>query len=393
MAEEVGVIGGEQEFERQRASWLELFYDLAYVAAIAQLTYLLISAEGTLIEYAQFLLIFLMVFLSWLGAVIYRNFRGELDDGFERVATIIQMFFALIMSVFLQEAFGAGAVGFIIGYVGTRIVWQVLLVRSYILEPETAPESYNIVWSTRVAIVVWLASLFVPQPFQTLMWVVALGIELLAPYTRGITKPVENKIRTLNKFHLPERFGLFTILVMGESFIVVAVVNNIADGIITPINGLIATATFLMIAGLWWLYFTHVERFAMGRRFRLFSYIYTHLPILIGIMLIAVGTKVGMLGKAYGTDPFTLIAAGLIFTLIGFNVMKFATGQRAADLFWPTAVFVGLIIVGVYINTLPFLYSLFVLAAFFFGYILFENKQCGKHCVKAKQPATELQSS
>ena len=393
MAEEARVIAEEQEFERQRASWLELFYDLAYVAAIAQLTYLLISAEGTFIEYAQFLLIFLMVFISWLGAVIYRNFRGELDDGFERVATLVQMFFALIMSVFLQEAFGAGAAGFVIGFVGTRIVWQVLLVRSYMLEPETAPESNNIVWSNRVAIIVWLASLFVPQPFQTLMWVIALVIEFAAPYTRGITKPVENKVRILNKFHLPERFGLFTILVMGESFIVVAVVNNIADGIITPVNGLIATATFLMISGLWWLYFTHVERFAMGQRFRLFSYIYTHLPILIGIMLIAVGTKVGMLGKAYGTDPFTLIAVGLILTLIGFNALKYATGQRVRQLFWPTAIFVGIIIVGVYVNTLPFIYSLYILAAVFFGYILFENKQCGKHCLKAKQQETTLQSS
>lgn len=380
MSEEVGAIREEQEFELQRASWLELFYDLAYVAAIAQLTYLLIEANGTVIEYIGFIFIFLMVFFSWFGAVVYRNLQGELDDGFERVATIVQMFFALIMSVFLQEAFGAGAAGFVIGYAGTRAVFSVLLSRSYRLDPENAPRSKNLLWANRIAIAMWLGSIFVPQPFQFVVWALALGLELTSPYSRGITTPIENKTRILNKFHLPERLGLFTILVMGESFIVVAVVNNIAEGIITPINGIIATASFLIIAGLWWLYFTHVDRFAMGRQFRLFSYVYTHIPILIGIMLIAVGTKIGMLDKAYGPDPFLLLASGLATTLIGFNLMKYATGQRLAQVFWPTIIFVGLLVIGVTVNTLPFIQALYILAAFFFGYILYENKECDRHC-------------
>lgn len=329
-------VRAEQEFDRQRTSWLELFYDLAYVAAIAQLTYLLIATNGTLLEYAQFALIFVMVFLSWLGAVIYRNLRGELDDNFERIATIIQMFFALVMSVFIQEAFGAGATGFIIGYAGTRLVWQALLVRSYELEPERAPRSRNIAWGSRIAIFLWISSIFVPQPYQQLIWVLTLILELTLPYTSGTMRTVENPTRILNKFHLPERLGLFTILVMGESFIVVAVVNNIADGIITPTNGLIATASFLIIAGLWWLYFRHVEYFAMGRRFQLFPYIYTHLLILVGIMLIAVGTKIGMLDRGLGPDPFMFVVVGLSLTLVGFNGLKYATGQRLVQLALPT---------------------------------------------------------
>ena len=115
-----------KSFERRRATWLELFYDLAYVAAVAQLTYLLIEVEGSLVEYAQFFFLFLTVFISWLGAVVYRNFRGEEENKFERLITILQMFFALVMSVSLQEAFGVGAVGFVVGYVGTRYLFTLL---------------------------------------------------------------------------------------------------------------------------------------------------------------------------------------------------------------------------------------------------------------------------
>ena len=106
-----------------------------------------------------------------------------------------------------------------------------------------------------------------------MMWVIALITEFLVPYISGTWKKPERFTRRLvNKFHLPERLGLFTILVMGESLIVVAVVNNIADGLISLPNALIATFGFLIIAILWWLYFNHVERFAMGKRFNLYSY-------------------------------------------------------------------------------------------------------------------------
>lgn len=380
----------ENEFTEQKANWLELFYDVAYVAAIAQLTYMLVNVSGTLIEYAQFTFLLMMIFYSWMGNVVFQNTTSNNESKLLRVLTLVQMFFALFMSVFLHEAFGAGDVGFILGYVGTRVIFNILMARDYKINPETTPKQKNFLWASRIAIIIWVVSLFLPTPIRYGAWIAALVLEFFAPQTQGIfsSKNVQNPIRIINKYHLPERLGLFVILVMGESFIVVAVVNNIASGLLSITNGLITAATFLMISGVWWLYFEHVERFAKGKSFSLIPFIYSHIPIVAGIMLIAAGTKMGILDKGYGPDPLMLLVSGLVVTLVGFNILKISTGQSVMRLFWPTIIFALFVATGAFFNSLPFLTALYILAAFFGIYIFLENKECGE--VRAGENVTLL---
>jgi low temperature requirement protein LtrA len=369
--------GVTREFIEQRTSWLELFYDLAYVAAIAQLTYLLVSNTGALEEHAQFVFLFAAVFMSWFGNVVYRNIKGEEDDNFDRVVTIISMFFALMMSVSLHDAFGAGALGFIIGYVGTRIAFLALIRHAYQLEGSAAPRTLHVLWGYRIAVLVWIASLFIPEPFRYAVWVAALSLEMLAPFTKSfMSRSAPNNPRILNKHHLPERLGLFTILVMGESFIVVAVVNNIADGLITPQNGIVASAAFLIMVGIWWLYFNDVERYARGKSFHLFRYIYAHMPILIGVMYLAAGTKIGMVDPLGGADPFSIVAIGIGVSMVGLNLIKLATGQRTLRLFWPTVLLLTLLVLYAPINQLTFPLAIMLLTAIFAGYVYVENREC-----------------
>lgn len=365
----------DNAFVERRASWLELFFDLAYVAAIAQLTYFLIAADGTWLEYLEFGILFIMIYLSWLFTATYKNLTGgEREDRIERVATIAQMFFVLLMSVFVQTAFEVGAVGFIIGYVGTRVVVSTLLARYYKMRPEVAPRNPFLLWGFRLSHLLWFLTIFIPQPFQMLWWVILIAFELALPHAKA--KKVQNEVRIINRFHLPERLGLLTILVMGESVIVVAVVNNIAAEVFTLTSGLIASASFAIIAGLWWMYFDHVDAFAIGKRFRLFPYIYVHIPILLGIMLIAVGTKIGMLDKGYGIDPFWVATAGVALTILGFNGMKVATGQHVIKFFRPSGIFILALVIGVFVNSLSFVYAMWALAFVFFTYMYIEHKTC-----------------
>lgn len=362
----------ERAFEQQKASWLELFFDLAYVAAIAQLTYWLIESSGGLIDYMRFLILFLIVYQSWLFMSFYRNAAGEREDRFERVATLVQMFFVLVMSIFIHNAFDIGATGFVIGYVGTRLVGATLFSRFYTQFPDQAPRSTHLMQGIRVGNFLWLATIFAPQPFQTLFWVLMIAYDLILPH--ATSRRVTNTVRIANRFHLPERLGLLTILVMGESVIVVAVVNNIADAIFTWATGGIAAAAFLIMAGLWWMYFDHVEYFAIGKKFQLFPYVYTHIPILLGIMFLAAGTKAGMLDKVHGLDPFWLTTFGVALAIIGFNGLKIATGQQIARRFMPSAIFIAFTAIGAFISNLPFLVAIIILTFVFFGYMYFEHK-------------------
>lgn len=85
--------------EEKKTSWLELFFDLAYVGAIAQLTYLAGSHHSG-IEIFGYVVIFIMLFQTWWMTSINRN----LDDSEDRSMKLtlqLQMFFIMIMSVFL----------------------------------------------------------------------------------------------------------------------------------------------------------------------------------------------------------------------------------------------------------------------------------------------------
>ena len=61
----------------------------------------------------------------------------------------------------------------------------------------------------------WLASLTLPAPAIYGAWAVALIIELLAPIL--VVRTLDEPRVTFHPRHIPERYGLFTIIVLGES--------------------------------------------------------------------------------------------------------------------------------------------------------------------------------
>ena len=130
----------------------------------------------------------------------------------------------------------------------------------------------------------WVASVFVPAPFKFLIWAEAIIISLYVP--RFAVKGFE--MAPIHPEHLPERLGLFVIVVLGEA--IVAVVTGIshiewhASELITAISG------FALAVGIWWLYFEFLERFIVGEiNTTGHMYLYGHIPLYIGVTLLAVG--------------------------------------------------------------------------------------------------------
>jgi low temperature requirement protein LtrA len=320
----------ENRFKERKSSWLELFFDLAYVAAIAQLTYVL-SSRYSFGEVVQFLFLFLLVFYSWLISSVFKNIYEE-EDTFYIFATQVQMIFAVMMSIFVPTVFiGDGTIGFILGYAGTRAIIVLLFLRFYALHPDRAPKTKNLVTGYAIAVCLWIFSLFVPPPFQYLVWVSAFVLELVTPYTHGRG----NKKVLLNTYHLPERMGLFVLLVIGESVIVLALVNEIA-----MLRGWFAWATgaagLVLMAALWWLYFPYIERFVLGRSIRsLPLFFLTHALLCAGIMVISAGIKnVLEQNQETQTVASVLVSAGIVICVIAFNGIKFSTyGEISKNLF------------------------------------------------------------
>ncbi|MCA9364788.1 MAG: low temperature requirement protein A [Candidatus Moranbacteria bacterium] len=360
----------DNETTEKKATWLELFFDLAYVAVVAQLTYFLVENQ-TLTDFVKFVFLFLVVFWSWLNPTIFKNIYHK-EDAIYTALTQIQMLFVLVMGVHTKDAFNGGAIGFTVGYLGTRVILIYLYLRYYKQHPEKAPKTKNIVTGYTVAACMWLASIFVPNPFTFLIWVLAFILEILTPYTRG----KGNKIVMLNMHHLPERMGLFTLLVIGESMIVLALVNNAADLSFTLNGAITGILAFILMVSTWRLYFKYTERHIAGKRLKSLSmFLYMHALFFMGIMMVAAATKVLLSdpAKTAGVEMMHLVG-GLVACIVGFDGIKIATNQKIGPQIRHGIVPLIIMVMGVVTWSIKPLTSLIVLTTVFVIYVIIEHR-------------------
>src|SRR5262249_57895473 len=111
-----------------------------------------------------------------------------------------------------------------------------------------------------VAILVWAVSLAFHAPWVYMLWGVALAIELTAPIRAWRFLPDA----PVDRRHLPERFGLLTLIVLGES--VLAVVLGVSKVSWDAGSAAAALGGFVVAAALWWIYFDFLDEGALTSR-------------------------------------------------------------------------------------------------------------------------------
>jgi low temperature requirement protein LtrA len=273
----------------RRATWLELFYDLVFVVVIFQLANNL-EEDFSLNGFLGFLALFVPVWWSWTGAVLYAT-RFDTDDLGHRVLILLQMVGASSLAVYVSDALGNGSVGFALSYAAIRITLVLEYVRTDISKSFSSAtplvRRYSIGYLC--AAIMWIISAFIPPPFRFILWGIGLVIDFATPITVG---------RLHSRFaphisHLPERMGLFTIIVLGESILgVVPGIQHVEFGIYTMlILGLSLSIPF----SLWWLYFDSVDGApirALREKGRIGVYsvwLYGHFPLVVAITSVGVG--------------------------------------------------------------------------------------------------------
>lgn len=105
----------EGESSERRATWLELFFDLVFVVAIAELARYLshhLSLSGLL----EFTILFVPVWWCWIGATFYAT-RFDTDDLSDRLITFVQMAIIAIMAANIPDGLGSSSVGYSLTYV------------------------------------------------------------------------------------------------------------------------------------------------------------------------------------------------------------------------------------------------------------------------------------
>ena len=106
---------------QKRVSWLELFYDLAFVALIAQLTYTVADHHTEIMDLFLVGIVGYMIFISWAGTMTNRNFR-DTETTKDRLLIQLQMVFAFLMSITLSGVLEGELWPFLLSFVAIRII-------------------------------------------------------------------------------------------------------------------------------------------------------------------------------------------------------------------------------------------------------------------------------
>jgi len=316
------------EDDDRRATWLELFFDLVFVAAVGQLANAL-SARPTPTRFFEFLGLFVPVWWAWMGYTFYAN-RFDTDDLPYRLLTLLGMFGVAVLATTVPGVFRGATVGFTLAYVGVRSVLLVLYERARRHVPEARALATTFLLAFGWANVVWLVSLAVPRPWTYVLWGLALLAELSAPILAWRQIPRA----PIHPRHIPERFGLLTLIVLGESvFAVVSGVSRVSWG---AASATAAVTGFLVAAALWWIYFDFVGEAAVARRSIKggLVYVYMHYFVVVGLTALGAGVKMAILDAGgdhhYGGTAW-ILCAGLAMTMFGLAVIELASHPGALD--------------------------------------------------------------
>ena len=294
----------------QRATSLELFYDLVFVFAVTQVSHHLLG-DLTWRGAGQSALLLLVVWWSWNYTTWVTN---ELDPELPvvRLLMIALMLASLLMAAAIPEAFEGEAALFVASYLAIQVGRHLFL--TYVAaEPHTLERTRAariLVWFV-FAGVFWVAGAVASGPARTVLWIVALAIDYTAPLALfrvpGAPRLTEDAWQ-VSTAHFSERFGLFVIIALGES---VVLTGSTISGANLAGATLAAFATaFLITAALWWLYFTYVVRVAERRlematnrtRMARDGYTYLHVVFVAGIIVSAVGDELVI---AHPSEPLS----------------------------------------------------------------------------------------
>jgi low temperature requirement protein LtrA len=322
-------LADDSEDERH-ATWLELFFDLVFVVAVAQLGQQL-SHDVTAAGFLSFLALFVPVWWAWMGFTFYAN-RFDTDDLPYRLLIFAAMLGVAALATTVPDTFEGASSGFVLAYVFVRVVLLVLYARAIKHVEQGRPIAVLYFTAFSAAVVVWLASLLLPEPQRYWLWALALVVEIGSPFVGWRLIPAA----PVDPRHAPERIGLLTIIVLGESvFAVVLGVGDVSWGSETL---LAALGGFVCAAAFWWIYFEFVDPeylfAALNRRGRILRglvFVYASFPVIAGLAALGVGVKLAILaaGSESGYDDSGwVLCAGLALAMAGLSAVELVTPPR-----------------------------------------------------------------
>ena len=237
------------------ATPLELFFDLVFVVAIAQAANGLHHAvaelhplEGLL----GYLLVFFALWWAWMAFTWFAS-AYDCDDTPYRLLVFVQISGALLLAAGIPALFEerVANVAVIGGYVVMRVSLIIQWLRAAASDPERRTTAYRYAAGLAVVQILWGGILLVPQYFWP-VFLTLVALDVSVPLWAESAAPT-----TWHPHHIAERYGLLTMIVLGESILAAttAIQSALASGEAVANLAPLIVGGLLTVYSMWWLYF------------------------------------------------------------------------------------------------------------------------------------------
>jgi low temperature requirement protein LtrA len=291
--------------DERRASWLELFFDLAFAGAVGQLAGAFQRHPG-LGALVGFVILFIPIWWLWVQLTFYAD-RHETKDAAHGISILAAILLCVGLAASAPRALDGQSDGFVIAFVCLRGLQLLLYARARRHLPVTRPlYSCYLAWFGAGG-ALWLASLAVGGSARYAFW----GVALLADAVGSLAMLTPRRRLPLNSAHLADRFQIFVLIVLGESM-----ARLISAAAARPWSlplAVVLTAALITLAALWWAWLTAADRSALESPTAIARFTALNLPLVAGIAAASAGLHIAILAA----DGASTIAVGPRAALYG----------------------------------------------------------------------------
>ena len=314
--------------------WLELFYDLVYVATLIQIgNYLSSNLDWT--GFGRFLVMMFVIWWAWSGETAYQN-RYYVDDVLHRLLVLVQIFGVAAMGLSVDDAFGSLSTQFALSFALVRSILLLMWVRSYRTHAPSRSLAIGYMTGIGGGVAIWLGSIALPEDARWIGWLVAIAFEIVFFARPSLMR--ETLAWEPDDHHLVERMGIFTIIVLGEAFVKIL---DDAQGTQLGWDQIVFGAILVTcLFTLWWLHFSDSagELYDVSSNAKPLAWVYGHLFLAVSLVMFGVAAKklfaetISYPGEVVTEEYRLLLTTAVTIFLVGQSSITFGVDDSLTTL-------------------------------------------------------------
>jgi len=369
------------EEEHRASTPLELLFDLCFVVAVSQAAAQLnhsITDGHIRSGVVGYLMVFFAIWWAWMNFTWFAS-AYDTDDVAYRLLTFLQIAGVLMLAAGVASAFTAGDFATItVGYVVMRVAMVAQWLRAARSDPEGRPVALRYALGITVLQAGWVGRLFLPASWGNASFCILAVAELSVPlWAERAGRPT-----SWHPAHISERYGLFTLIVLGESVAAatIAIQGAVSSDRLSPSLIGVAGGGLLLVFGLWWWYFEHPSEEGLRLTPRLaFLWGYAHYAVFAAVAAFGAGLEVAVASVQHGSGPSGVTAALAVAIPVGVYLtttalLQLRLGDENRPAWWPApAGAVALVAVALAARWMPVAVAIPVMGAVVAGVIVLES--------------------